>query len=79
MGGGKASGGDHGHGAGHGGHGHDHHHHKPRVYNSVINYHIPDPGHHVEPFKAPDWKTYKVITKIFRHIIQNFFGIKARD
>lgn len=58
MGGGKA-GGEHGHGHGHGG---DHgHHHKPRVYNSVINYHIPDPGHHVAEFKSPDWKIYKVL------------------
>lgn len=57
MGGDKAHGGDHGHG--HGAHG-DHHHHAPRVNNSVIDYHIPEPGHHVEDFKTPDWKIYKV-------------------
>ena len=47
--------------AGHGhGHGHDHHHHGPRIINSVIKYEIPEAGHHVEPFKSPDWRIYKV-------------------
>lgn len=39
--------------------GHDHHH-APRVINSVINYEIPEPGHHVDDFKAPDWRKYQV-------------------
>lgn len=51
-------GGHHGEAHGHGHH--DHHHHAPRVVNSVINYEIPEPGHHVEDFKAPDWRRFKV-------------------
>ncbi|RNA14516.1 NADH dehydrogenase [ubiquinone] 1 beta subcomplex subunit 3 [Brachionus plicatilis] len=39
--------------------GHDHHH-APRVINSVISYEIPEPGHHVEDFKAPDWRKFQV-------------------
>lgn len=58
--------GDHGghenHGAASHGHSNDghHDHHKPRVIKSVINYHIPEPGHSISEFKAPDWKIYKV-------------------
>jgi len=39
--------------------GHDHHHSAP-VIRSVINYEIPEPAHHVEDFKSPDWRKYKV-------------------
>lgn len=57
------SGGSHGgqHGE-HGHHGGDHHHHHkgPHIERSVITYQIPDPGHHVEDFKVPDWRKYKV-------------------
>ena len=48
----------HGQGA-HGHHGH-HGHHGPHQPKSVINYYIPDAGHEIEPFKAPDWRIYKV-------------------
>jgi NADH dehydrogenase (ubiquinone) 1 beta subcomplex subunit 3 len=47
-------GGNHGHDHGH------HHHHAPRIDNSVINYQIPEEAHHVEDFKAPDWRKFKV-------------------
>jgi hypothetical protein len=56
-----------GHGGSHGGHshggdhGHHHHHHpEPHIPKGVIHYDIPDPAHHVEDFKAPDWRIYKV-------------------
>ena len=51
--------GDHGHGQGHG-HDHAHHHHEQPLENSVIRYDIPDAPHHVEDFKAPDWRLFKV-------------------
>ncbi len=45
-----------------GGHDHHHHdhHHKAPVIKSVIHYDIPDPAHHVDDFKSPDWKKFKV-------------------
>ena len=46
------------HGHGHGSH--DHHHHEQPIENSVIKYEIPDAPHHVEDFKAPDWRLFKV-------------------
>ena len=42
-----------------GGHGHDHHHVAPLI-KSVIQYEIPDAGHEIEKFKAPDYKSFKV-------------------
>lgn len=36
------------------------HHHAAPVIKSVINYEIPDAGHGIEKFKAPDWKQFKV-------------------
>ena len=67
--GGDNKGGAHGHGShghgehGHGEHGHGHHHHHhhvPRHDKSVINYEIFGDFHHVEKFKSPDYKIYKV-------------------
>ena len=51
--------GGHSHAEGHHGH-HDHHHHAPRINKSLISYEIPDPGHHVDDFKAPDWRKHQV-------------------
>jgi hypothetical protein len=60
MGGHEKAGHGHGHGDHGHGHGHDHHHHAPRINKSVISYEIPDAAHHVEDFKSPDWRIYKV-------------------
>ena len=36
------------------------HHHGPNIEKGVIKYDIPLEAHHVEEFKAPDWRKFKV-------------------
>lgn len=53
------------------------HHHAAPVIKSVINYEIADAAHHVDNFKSPDWRKFKVANAPELVAVQNRLAAKG--